>query len=114
MNTSSSATPALSDEAAPGRDRTRLWATLAAVLFVPAVLATGVLTLASERASRCLTYGEQCASGLPAWLFEWSAGVGALAFVVALAAPPVRVRQVALGAQLMAEGMALLVVLSHA
>ncbi|WNI26664.1 hypothetical protein [Streptomyces sp. ITFR-16] len=114
MNTSSPATPAPSDEVPRGRNRTRLWATLSAVLFVPALLATGVLTLASERASRCLTYGEECASGLPAWLFEWSAGIGALAFVVALAAPPVRVRQGALAAQVAAEGTALLVVLSHA
>ncbi|MEU9983075.1 hypothetical protein [Streptomyces sp. NPDC050856] len=95
------------------RDRTRLWAAWAAVLFVPAMLATGVLTLASERASRCVTYGEQCA-GLPGWLVAWSAGFATAAFVVSLAAPPVRVRQVALAAQVAAEGTALLVILSHA
>uniref|UniRef100_A0AAU2UW73 Uncharacterized protein n=1 Tax=Streptomyces sp. NBC_00003 TaxID=2903608 RepID=A0AAU2UW73_9ACTN len=96
------------------QDRTRLWAALAALLFVPAVLAMGVLTLTSQRASRCLTYGEQCAPGLPEWLFEWGVGVGVVTFIVALAAPAVRVRQVALGAQVVAECTALLVILSHA
>lgn len=115
MSTSSpTPSPALPGETAQRRDRTRLWATLSAVLFVPALLATGALTLASERASRCLTYGEQCVSALPGWLFTWSAWAGAVAFAVALAAPLVRVRQVALAAQVLAEGTALLVILSHA
>ncbi|MFI6688368.1 hypothetical protein [Streptomyces sp. NPDC050485] len=105
---------ALPSQTVQDRDRTRLWAALAALLFVPAVLAMGVLTLASERASRCLTYGEQCAPGLPGWLFEWGAGVGVVAFIVALAAPAVRVRQVAVAAQVLAECTALLVILSHA
>ncbi|MEU6404964.1 hypothetical protein [Streptomyces sp. NPDC046985] len=95
------------------RDRTRLRSTLAALLFVPAALASGVLILATERGSECLMYGEQCVHGLPAWLFEWSLGIGSLAFVVALAAPAVRARQAALVAQGLAECMALLVILSH-
>jgi hypothetical protein len=87
---------------------------VAAFLFVPAAVAVGVLTLASERASRCVTYGERCAPSLPGWLFEWSAGVGTLALLVAVAAPAVRMRQAALAAQVLAEGTALLVILSHA
>lgn len=100
------------------RDRTRLWAAVAALLFVPMVVVAGVVALASERFSRCMTYGEQCASGLPGWLFGWlfgwSAGVGAVALLAALAAPAVRVRHAALATQILAEGTALLVVLSQA
>ncbi|MFE9999836.1 hypothetical protein [Streptomyces avermitilis] len=99
---------------APPRDRTRLWAAWAAILFVPTAVVVGVLTLTSDRASLCVTYGEQCGSALPGRLFEWSAGAGAVAFLVAVAAPAVRVRQAALAAQILAEGTALLVILSHA
>ncbi|MFE3187177.1 hypothetical protein ACFXKR_41045 [Streptomyces violascens] len=70
--------------------------------------------MTSTRASRCMTYGEQCAPGLPEWLFDWGVGLGAAAFVVALAAPVVRVRQVALTVQILAECAALCVILSHA
>ncbi|MFG2985946.1 hypothetical protein ACGFYQ_32660 [Streptomyces sp. NPDC048258] len=97
-----------------GRDRSRFWSVLSAALFVPAALAAGLLTLSSERASRCVTYGEQCNTGLPGWLFAWGVGLGAVAFVVVLAAPALRVRQTALAAQLLAECTALLVILSHA
>ncbi|MGW6923658.1 hypothetical protein ACWGA9_20670 [Streptomyces sp. NPDC054950] len=115
MNASTSAAvPAPPVQSASPTDRTRRWAAVAALLFVPAAVATGVLTLASERAGRCLTYGERCSPGLPGWLFEWSAGVGAVAFLVAVAAPAVRVRRAALSAQALAEVTALLVILSHA
>ncbi|GAA3131851.1 hypothetical protein GCM10017687_54430 [Streptomyces echinatus] len=115
MNASASdSVPARLAQSPSPKDRTRLWAALAAMLFAPAAGVIGTLTLASERASRCVTYGEQCTSGLPSWVFEWSAGVGAAALLVALAAPPVRVRQAALAAQVLAEGSALLVILSHA
>lgn len=97
-----------------GRDRSRFWSALCAVLFAPAALAAGVLVLSSERAARCLTYGEQCAQGLPGWLFYWGVGLGAAACVTALAAPVARVRQVALTAQVLAEFVALLVILSYA
>ncbi|MBV6700314.1 hypothetical protein KV557_24945 [Kitasatospora aureofaciens] len=100
-------------QASSGRDRTRLRAVLCAALFVPATLAAVLLTLSSERASYCLTYGEQCDSGLPEWLFGWGAGLGAAALLVTLAAPAARVRKIALAAQIVAEGMALLVILSH-
>ncbi|MFH7594578.1 hypothetical protein WDV06_05655 [Streptomyces racemochromogenes] len=112
MNASDPAPPA--PAMTPPRDRTRRWATLAAFLFLPAAAAAGVLTLASERASRCLTYGERCAPGLPGWLFGWSAALGAVALVVAVAAPAVRIRRAALAVQLLAECTALLVILSHA
>ncbi|MFI1279250.1 MULTISPECIES: hypothetical protein [unclassified Streptomyces] len=111
--TSPSVTPPAQAQAA-GRDRSRFLAVLSAVLFVPAALAAGVLTLSSERAARCVTYGEQCAQGLPGWLFGWSAGIAVVAFVVALAAPALRVRQAALAAQLLAECTALMVILSYA
>ncbi|MCF4136333.1 hypothetical protein L1856_04790 [Streptomyces sp. Tue 6430] len=81
---------------------------------MPAAATVGLLTLTSERAGRCMTYGEQCAHGLPRWLFEWSAGVGAAAFLLAVAAPAVRARQAGLAVQILAEGTALAVILSHA
>lgn len=112
-STSPSAMPPAQANAA-GRDRSRFWAVLSAVLFVPAAVVASLLTLASERASRCVTYGEQCSQGLPVWLFVWSAGIAAAAFVVALAAPALRVRHAALAAQLLAECTALLVILSYA
>lgn len=96
------------------KDRTRLWAAVAAVLFVPMGVVVGALVLASERTSRCMTYGEQCASGLPGWLFAWSTGVAVVALLVALAAPAVRIRKAALATQVGAEGVALLVILSQA
>ncbi|MFJ9736564.1 hypothetical protein [Streptomyces sp. NPDC101166] len=111
MNASSSAPPA---PVTPSRDFTRLWAALAALLFLPAAAAAGVLTLASERASRCVTYGEQCASGLPGWLFDWGAGIGAVALLIAVAAPDVRIRRAALAVQVLAECTALLVIVSYA
>ncbi|WP_327185864.1 hypothetical protein [Streptomyces sp. NBC_01334] len=115
MNASTSTSvPAPPVQSASPTDRTRRWAAVAALLFVPAVVATAVSTLTSERAGRCLTYGEQCTPALPGWLFAWSAGVGAVAFLIAVAAPALRVRQAALVAQFLAEGTALLVILSHA
>ncbi|MFD9318913.1 hypothetical protein ACFWDQ_14645 [Streptomyces sp. NPDC060053] len=113
MNSPTSVPAPPARSAAPS-DRTRLRAAVAALLFVPAAVATVVLTLTSERAGRCMTYGEQCAASLPGWLFEWSAGAGAVAFLVAVAAPAVRVRQTAFAVQVLAEGTALLVILSHA
>lgn len=98
----------------PVTDHTRLWSVLSAVLFLPAALAAGVLTLASERASRCLMYGEGCGSSLPGWLFEWSVALGGVACAVALVAPVVRGRRLALAAQLLAECTALAVILSNA
>ncbi|MFJ5851092.1 hypothetical protein [Streptomyces sp. NPDC092903] len=114
MNDVSAALPPVPVQSEPPTDRARLWAAVAALLFVPAAVVAGILTLASEQASRCVTYGEQCAPGLPGWLFEWSAGLGAVALLVALAAPAVRVRQAALAAQILAEATALVVILSHA
>ncbi|MBT2368500.1 hypothetical protein J7E88_25035 [Streptomyces sp. ISL-10] len=101
-------------EAARATDHIRMWSVLAAVLFLPATLTAGVLTLASDRASRCLTYGEQCGTSLPGWLFGWGVGLGLAAWVVALAAPAVWVRRVAFAVQLLAECAALVVILSHA
>ncbi|MFJ5222847.1 hypothetical protein [Streptomyces sp. NPDC088400] len=114
MNNASASVSARPVQSPSPMDRTRLWAAVAAFLFVPAAVATGILTLASEQASRCMTYGEQCAPGLPGWLFEWSAALGAVALLVALVAPAVRVRQAALAVQVLAEATALVVILSHA
>ncbi|WP_328923670.1 hypothetical protein OG429_02880 [Streptomyces sp. NBC_00190] len=99
--------------AAGEKDRSRFWSGLSAALFPAAVLAVVMVLLSSVRVSGCVTYGVQCTRGLPGWLFVWSAGLGALAFVVALAAPALRVRQAALGVQLLAECTALLVILSY-
>ncbi|MFC5170386.1 hypothetical protein [Streptomyces mutomycini] len=96
------------------KDRTRFRSVLAAILFVPAALVTGVLTLSSERAGRCLTYGEGCGQPLPGWLFTCGLGLAVVACTVALAASTVRVRRNALAAQLLAEVTALVVILSHA
>ncbi|MFJ6659049.1 hypothetical protein ACIQNG_22245 [Streptomyces sp. NPDC091377] len=97
-----------------GTDRTRLWSAGCALLFAPAALVTWILTLLSERAARCLTYGEGCEPGLPDSAFDGSLGLGVVACAVALAAPAVRVRRVALAVQLLAECMALVVILSRA
>ncbi|MFG3532984.1 hypothetical protein ACGF8B_40750 [Streptomyces sp. NPDC047917] len=120
MNTAESrSTPATKERRATDRTgfggrSSRFWSFLAAVLFVPAALAVGLLALSSERAGRCLTYGEQCGSSLPGTLFVWNVGVSGVACVVALVAPAVRVRRVALIAQLLAECVALIVILSYA
>ncbi|MGP3991788.1 hypothetical protein [Streptomyces sp. 3N207] len=106
--------PAPPIRVAARRDRSRLWSVLCAIGFAPATVAAGVLTLASERASRCLTYGEQCEPGLPDWLFTWGLGLGTVACLIALAAPVARVRQAALTTQVLAECAALLEILSHA
>ncbi|MFG3409498.1 hypothetical protein [Streptomyces sp. NPDC048142] len=97
----------------PAADRTRFWSGLCAGLFVPAALFAGLLTLSSERAGRCMTYGEQCGDALPGWLFGWSLALAVIACVVTLAAAAVRVRHVAFTAQLLAEFVALTVILSH-
>ncbi|MFI8266720.1 MULTISPECIES: hypothetical protein [unclassified Streptomyces] len=98
---------------ARGKDRSRFWSGLSAALFVPAVLASVMLLLSSVRVSGCVTYGVECARGLPGWLFLWSSGAAIVAFIVALAAPARWARQAALAIQLLAEGTALLVILSH-
>ncbi|MCX4852000.1 hypothetical protein [Streptomyces sp. NBC_00893] len=120
MNTTESrSTPATKEIRATNRTgfggrSSRFWSFLSAIVFVPAALAVGVLTLSSERAGRCLTYGEQCGSSLPVALFVWGVGVGGVACVVAMVAPAVRVRRIALIAQLLAECLALIVIFSYA
>ncbi|MDX3533228.1 hypothetical protein PV721_02355 [Streptomyces sp. MB09-01] len=115
MNTAStSASTTAPDQAtAPGRDRSRFWAGLAAALFPAACIAAGVVLLSSVQVSGCITYGVQCTRGLPGWLFVWSTGTGAVAFIVALAARALQVRQAALTIQLLAECTALAVILSY-
>ncbi|MFJ8011804.1 hypothetical protein [Streptomyces sp. NPDC096339] len=109
---SPSAIPA-SPASAGAKDRTRLWAGLFAALFPAVLVVTVVLLLASALGSGCVTYGVDCTRGLPGWLFLWSAAAAAVAFLVALAAPRPRVRRWALGAQVIAECTAVLVVLSY-
>ncbi|MBM7439034.1 hypothetical protein [Streptomyces sp. HB132] len=98
---------------AEATDRTRFRSILSAVLFLPAALVVGVLTLSSETAGRCLTYGEACGSPLPGWLFTCGISLGAVACVVVLVALEARVRRIALAVQLLAEVTALTVILSH-
>ncbi|MFF5777295.1 hypothetical protein ACFY7Y_10130 [Streptomyces virginiae] len=99
--------------AAGTKDRTRFWAGLSAALFPGVFVGAIVLLLSSVRVSGCVTYGVECTRGLPGWLLLWSAGAAAVAFVVVLAAPRLRVRQWALAVQLLAECTAILVVLSY-
>ncbi|MEU7600967.1 hypothetical protein [Streptomyces sp. NPDC041003] len=114
MNTTSASATAPDRAAtAPERDSSRFWAGLSAALFPGACLAAGVLLLSSVQVSGCITHGVQCTRGLPGWLFLWSTGIGAVAFIVALAAPARQVRQAALTTQLLAECTALLVILSY-
>lgn len=87
---------------------------LCAVLFAPAVLAAGALSLTSERVSRCLTHGERCVTGVPDGLLGWSVGLAAVACGVALAAPRSRAGRAGLVVQVFAECAALLVLLSGA
>ncbi|MEU7046668.1 hypothetical protein AB0A77_37285 [Streptomyces varsoviensis] len=96
----------------PPKDHTRLWATLLAVLFIPALLCASLAAWSSERAQRCTAYGECPRPGLPGWMFEGGIGLGVVALVVALTAPRTRVRQVAVTVQLLSEVTALLVILS--
>ncbi|MFD7559336.1 MULTISPECIES: hypothetical protein [unclassified Streptomyces] len=117
-NAPSSAIPPIPAQAqapapAGAGDRTRLWAGVSAGLFPVAFVGAVVLLLSSVRVSGCVTYGVECTRGLPGWLFLWSAGAAGVAFLVALAAPRLRVRQWALGAQLLAECTAILVILSY-
>ncbi|MGW6720521.1 hypothetical protein [Streptomyces sp. NPDC054995] len=105
-------TPAAAEGSAT-TDRTRFWSGLCAGLFVPAALLAGLLTLTGERAGRCMTYGQQCGDALPGWLFGWSLALAVVACVVALAATAVRTRQAAFATQLLAEFVALTVILSH-
>ncbi|MFE5208757.1 hypothetical protein [Streptomyces sp. NPDC056600] len=105
-------TPSAGPAARP--DRSRSCSVLVAVLFAPAALAAGALTLTSERAARCLTYGEGCSPALPDQLFPWSLGLAATACLVALAAPVAQLRRGALAVQVVAECTALLAILSHA
>ncbi|MFI6055853.1 hypothetical protein ACIBCO_37980 [Streptomyces violascens] len=113
MNTT--ATPLTSpDPSHAERDLSRVWSSVSALLFLPAALVAFILTLTTERAGRCLTYGEGCAKGFPEWLFNWSLGLGVVAFIAAVAAPRLRVRQAALTVQVLAEATALMVILSHA
>ncbi|MZD04510.1 hypothetical protein GTW43_05360 [Streptomyces sp. SID5785] len=91
----------------------RFWSAVAAVLFLPAALGALVLTLMSERAGRCLTYGENCGWSLPNQLFVGALVLGVVALVVVQAAPGDRVRRWAFGVQLGMEGTALVTILSH-
>ncbi|MFF3034868.1 hypothetical protein ACFVS7_28170 [Streptomyces rubiginosohelvolus] len=80
---------------------------------MPAALLAGLLPLTGERAGRCMTYGQQCGDALPGRLFGWSIALAVAACVVALASTAVRTRQGAFAAQLLAEFVALTVILSH-
>ena len=94
-------------------DQTRRWANLSGALFIPAVLVVGLLTLATDRATICVMYDE-CGPSLPGWLFTWGTALVFAGWLVALAAPWVRVRRVAFLVQLLAECMAVMVIVSYA
>lgn len=110
MNTPASSSPTATDVSTS--DHTRRWANLSGALFIPAVLVIGILTLATDQATTCVMYNE-CGPALPGWLFTWSIALTFTAWLVALAAPWVRVRRVAFIAQLLAECTTLVVIVSY-
>lgn len=89
----------------------RIWALVSAGLLVPATVLAGILALSADDAGRCVGYGENCGSN-PGWLYAGSLAVAAVAFVVALAAPREQVRRAALAAQVVAELVFLLMVVT--
>ncbi|GAA2799685.1 hypothetical protein [Streptomyces showdoensis] len=95
---------------APGR-RVRVWALVSAGLLVPATVLAGILALSADHAGRCLGYAENCGSN-PGWTYGASLGLAAVALVVALAASRETVRRAALGTQVAAELVFLLLVVT--
>lgn len=95
---------------APGR-RVRVWALVSAGLLVPATVLAGILALSSDQAGRCVGYAEECGSH-PGWMYAGSLGLAVVALVVALAASRERVRRAALGTQVVAELVFLLMVVT--
>ncbi|MEU6929246.1 hypothetical protein [Streptomyces sp. NPDC046385] len=95
---------------AAGR-RVRVWALVSAGLLVPATVLAGILALSSDHAGRCVGYAEECGSN-PGWMYAGSLGLALVALVVALAASREPVRRAALGVQVAAELVFLLMVVT--
>ncbi|MER8042837.1 hypothetical protein [Streptomyces sp. NPDC094032] len=95
---------------ASGR-RVRVWALVSAGLLVPATVLSGILALSADNAGRCVGYAEDCGSN-PGWMYAGSLVLAAVALVVALAAPREPVRRAALAAQVAAELVFLLMVVT--
>ncbi|MGI5402497.1 hypothetical protein ACQEVG_24240 [Streptomyces sp. CA-135486] len=81
-------------QAAPGTpsSRIRMWSVISAALLIPAVIAAGVLYLATEHGSRCLTYGGPDCSPWPQSAFTVTV-IGAVVACVVTIAIPARTRQ---------------------
>ncbi|MFC8505483.1 hypothetical protein ACFU3J_32420 [Streptomyces sp. NPDC057411] len=89
----------------------RIWALVSAGLLVPATILAGLLALSADSAGRCVGYGEGCGSN-PGWMYAGSLAVAAVAFVGALVAPRERIRRAALAAQVVAELVFLLMIVT--
>ncbi|MFC8826892.1 hypothetical protein ACFT9I_16300 [Streptomyces sp. NPDC057137] len=96
--------------AAQATRRLRKWATVSALLLVPATILAGILALTGERAGRCLTYGG-CDSN-PGWLYQGSLLVAGIAWVTVLCVPRKTVGGTAYVVQLAAQGTFLMAVVT--
>ncbi|MFF0060307.1 hypothetical protein ACFYRC_01950 [Streptomyces sp. NPDC005279] len=74
-------------QAAPGTppSRIRMWSVISAALLIPAVIAAGILRLATEHGSRCLTYGGPDCSSWPQPAFAVAMIGAGVACVVTIA-----------------------------
>ncbi|MET4927584.1 hypothetical protein P3L51_35385 [Streptomyces sp. PSRA5] len=90
--------------------RLRKWATVSALLLVPATILAGLLAVVGERASRCFTYGG-CDSN-PDWLYQGSLVIAGIAWVTALCVRRKAVGGTAYVVQLAAQGTFLMAVVT--
>ncbi|MFJ6820010.1 hypothetical protein ACIQRJ_06300 [Streptomyces niveus] len=89
--------------------RLRKWATISALLMVPATILAGLLAVTGE-GGRCLTYGG-CGSN-PDWLYQGSLVVAGIAWVTVLRVPRKTVGGNAYVLQLAAQGTFLMAVVT--
>ncbi|MEU8779667.1 hypothetical protein [Streptomyces sp. NPDC048606] len=94
----------------PRQARHGAYAVWGAVLFLPALVLAKIAVLATETGSACLVRGG--CTPFPSAFFLTLCGLAAAAMVAALAAPR-RMRGRALGAQLLLETVAVLLVLAY-
>ncbi|MEV0774857.1 hypothetical protein ACIBLA_07120 [Streptomyces sp. NPDC050433] len=89
----------------------RKWATVSAVLLVPATILAGILALTTENSARCIGYNENCGS-TPGWVYSGSLLVAGVAWLAVLFVPRRALRGTALLIQLVAEATFLMAVLT--
>ncbi|WP_405796283.1 hypothetical protein [Streptomyces sp. NBC_01506] len=91
--------------------RLRKWATVSALLMVPATVLAGLVALTGEKAGRCIGYNENCGS-TPGWLYQGSLLVAGAAWLTVLLAPHRTARGTAYLVQLAAQGTFLMAVVT--